>query len=150
MNPPRLYFFGVWDAGGAGHYLRTPEGRDVPHGRAGLPWAVHELDGGLTWNAGEWIVSGSSRWRGPARGVSEQGDAALRYRDGWTVLAWHDFTGDRRGGSNSAVFAEGTFTFEQMLVLFAHRFPHQHQRQPGMDLIHCDPLPKTTPPDAAA
>lgn len=58
-NPPRLYFFGVWGAGGAGHYLRTPEGRDVPHGRAGLPWAVHEFDGGLTWNAGEWIVSGS-------------------------------------------------------------------------------------------
>lgn len=87
-----VYFFGVLRAGHAGHYLYTPTGGCA--WPPWLPWPRHDLDGGLTWNAGAWRVNGANRWREPARGVSVQGDAALRYRDGWTALSWHDFTGD--------------------------------------------------------
>lgn len=137
-----IYFFGVLRAGEAGHYLYTDDGREPRALPAGFPWSPRDLDGGLTWNAGAWIESASGRRRESARGPCIQGDAAMRYRDGWTVIAWHDFTGDQRGGSNSALFARGVFTAAEMWALLERHFPLQHRRQPGPPLLkHQDDPP---------
>lgn len=128
----RIYFHGVWGAGESGHYLYTPTG----YGNASeLPWPSHDLDGGLVWNAGAWIVRGESRWRERSTSAEVQGEAALRYKGlanvsgGWTALAWWDCTGDGRGGSNSVVIVNRVCTFTEMRALFAKHFPAQAARQ---------------------
>lgn len=137
----QVYFHGVLRAGEAGHYLYSPTG--YMRGAARIPWPAHDLDGGLVWNAGRWRVEGRNCWRErETAGPSVQGHAALRYRDGWTALAWHDFTGDRRGGSNSLVLARGIFSLDEMLELFKKYFPAQHERQPPLVLRHEDPRPE--------
>lgn len=138
----QVYFFGVLRAREAGHYLYTPNGQTLDTMRSPLPWPPHDFDGGLTWNAGAWIVRGQNRRREQARGECLQGDAALRHRNGWTALSWHDFTGDNRGGSNSTIFARGIFTAEEMLELLERHFPTVHARQPGpLNVKHRDPRP---------
>lgn len=128
----RIYFHGVWSAGRAGHHLYTPTG----YGHASeLPWPKRDLDGGLLWNAGAWIERGTNRWREPSTSAEVQGEAALRHKAGWTALAWWDFTGDRRGGSNSVVMVDQVRTFDEMLALFAMHFPAQAARQTGLMLM---------------
>ena len=134
----RVYFFGVWRASGAGHYLYTPAGETLWMTRddvSFVPWLAHELDGGLTWNAGEWVVNGANRWRKQATSAEVQGEAALHHKAGWTALAWWDFTGDRRGASNSVVFVDRLCGFDEMLSLFAARFPAQSARQTGFKFM---------------
>ena len=109
---------------------------------SGLPWESHELDGGLTWNAGAWVERGANRWRETPRSPCKQGDAALRYKSGWTALAWHDYTGDQRGGSNSTLFANGIFSFQEMQDLLRQHFGKVADRQlQGFVLCHEDLRP---------
>lgn len=133
----RVYFFGVWGAGQSGHYLYTSAGQTLwMSGDASpVPWLVHELDGGLTWNAGEWVVNGANRWRKRATSAEVQGEAALHHKAGWTALAWWDFTGDRRGASNSVVFVDRLCGFDEILSLFAAHFPAPSARQTGFKLV---------------
>ncbi|MCY1004005.1 hypothetical protein OV079_23815 [Nannocystis pusilla] len=141
MKPTKIYFHGVLRPGEAGHYLYSTTGYAHPDA-VRLPWSIYDLDGGLVWNAGALNVRGLSCWRSrPTLGPSVQGHAALRYKGGWTALAWHDYTGDERGGSNSAVLAEGTLGFQEMLDAFARHFTTQFERQPQMVLRHEDPRP---------
>lgn len=141
MKATQVYFNGVFRAGEAGHYLYSPTG-ETHHHATDIPWPSHDLDGGLVWNAGRWRVEGRSCWREPVTaGPSVQGHAALHYKDGWTALAWHDFTGDERGGSNSLVLARGILSFDEMVALFKLYFPAQFERQPPLRLRHEDPRP---------
>jgi hypothetical protein len=57
-----------------------------------------------------------------------QGWAAVHHLNGWTALAWWDRTGDQRHGSNAALFAKGTHTLEQMLVIGRRNFPRLFRR----------------------
>lgn len=100
-----------------------------------VPWLSHDLDGGLTWNAGEWVVNGANHWRKRATSAEVQGEAALHHKAGWTALAWWDFTGDKRGASNSVIFVDRLCDFDEMLSLFASNFPAQSARQPGFRLM---------------
>lgn len=56
------------------------------------PWSTGELDGPLA-----------------PKSTIREGAALLHHRDGWTALAFHDYTGDNRAGSNSA------FVFHQQI-----------------------------------
>lgn len=47
----------------------------------------------------------------------------IHRRDGWTALSFWDRSIDKRGACNSNYFAEGTFTFEEMVALAKERFP---------------------------
>lgn len=110
-NPrPQPLYFGCWRA--VGHHLRTVSGRDVWRDcRALLPWRV--IDGVLT-----------------PLGNRDQGAAALHHLDGWTAIAWHDYTVDSRGAANSVVFLPGTFTFAEALLAAREAFLHVLARQP--------------------
>lgn len=61
--------------------------------------------------------------------VQRQGAAALAEVNGFTVLAWHDYTGDSRPGSNSAIVVEGSHTLAEMLELLAKNWPDVAARQ---------------------
>jgi hypothetical protein len=54
---------------------------------------------------------------------SEEGISTIHHKDGWTALSFWDRSVDERPASNSAFFAEGTFTFEKMLELAKTNFP---------------------------
>ncbi len=121
----RVYFFGDRSVPGdehRGHYLYLP----VP-GRRGAgvgwtgdpfgatPWTGEELDQGL-------LLAKEQRGRSDERDQT-QGLARLCHRNGWTALSLWDRTGDPRGGSNSAIVAEGLHDFDTMVKLFAETFP---------------------------
>lgn len=56
-------------------------------------------------------------------GRQPQGEALLHHKDGWTALSFWDRSVDKRGGCNSNFFANGDFTFDEMLMLARLRFP---------------------------
>ena len=52
-----------------------------------------------------------------------EGQCVLHYRDGWTALAWWDRSGREGYWSNSALFAQGAFTVDEMLAMGRAQFP---------------------------
>lgn len=114
MSKSESVYFGCW--GGKGHYFWNARGdRTMAYRNAieGLPW--QSVDGCLT--------PTSSR---------EQGAAALHHEQGWTALAWHDYTVDSRPGSNSALFMpEPNLIFEIMIMHLSMVFTPIYLRQDG-------------------
>lgn len=102
--------FGVWPGHSFGHHLRDERGEYVAN--AG-PWRVH---GG---------IDGALCPGGSVAPPSEQRECAalLHHRDGWTALAFWDRSADRRHGSNTAFFVEGTHDAAGMLAICRERFP---------------------------
>lgn len=121
-----VYFFGRWNV--PGHYLYTPR-RMCAH----VPdiWGPYggKIDGKLQPLVDE---------RGRDTLEEVEGAASLHMRtaaDGkrWTVLAFWDRSGDKRGHSNSNFLAvspegRGFFTFEQMVELAELHFPTLMER----------------------
>ena len=115
---PIMLYFGPW--GACGHSLFREDGqywRGKPP--AGFPWdpwsAKNGIDGQL--QPGCFVRAGL--WRS---GKQEEGEALLYQRAGWTAISFWDRSVDKRGGCNSTYFAEGTFTFEQMVQMAKTRF----------------------------
>lgn len=113
MDPNDAFYFGTYQ--GAGHYLRDLHWNSRRYDRNGdggwdapFPWS--NIDGGLT----------------PPRG--REGEAALHHKDGWTALAFVNYTDDNRGGSNSVFFFKGTLTFEEAVAATRALFPHVVER----------------------
>lgn len=52
-----------------------------------------------------------------------EGDAAMHYRHGWTILAWWDRSVDKRFGCNAAIVALGRWSFEGMMYRGSKFFP---------------------------
>lgn len=104
-----VWYFGC-ATGVLGHYL-IREGEHTEHGVAG-PFGPVTIDGLLA-----------------PRGPETQGAAALYHRAGHTCLAWWDRTGDRRGGSNSALIVDRVCSAEDVLAEGARAFPGVMQRQ---------------------
>ncbi len=123
MNEPRMFYFGPWDR--AGHYFFDEHGRSVwGENLAGFPFGH---------SSGKILVDGRLQPRGPKRypGSTEkgpelpQGVAALHHMEGWTALCFWDRSVDERGACNSNYFAEGTFTFNQMVEMAKTRFAYR-------------------------
>lgn len=87
----------------AGHYMYEPGPTSAF--RAETPWGKYP-DGTLAPEGGQ-----------------HQGLALLHKKDGWTAIGFWDRTGDSRGNSNSNFFAEGDFTFDEMVELAKKHFP---------------------------
>jgi hypothetical protein len=118
MPDPKMLYFGA--LGDLGHYFYSQEGgriHDYPH--PDVPWK--EVDGGLCPGS----VPGDHYSRSCPEVV---GEALLHHKDGWTALSFWDRTIDTRPASNSNFFAEGTFTFEEMVELAKTRFPERWSR----------------------
>lgn len=125
MNQPRMFYFGPWDR--AGHYMFTEGGRKIwgdERDAAGFPWRGGSgIDGCLQPGCrkdrdGRWIH----------RGPQVEGESLLHHKDGWTALSFWDRSVDQRGGCNSTYFAEGIWTFEQMVEMARTRFADRWNR----------------------
>jgi hypothetical protein len=97
----RIYYFGC--RGEVGHYLHDPKGGRSLDWRF-LPWG--KIDGGLC-----------------PDGTRDQGITELHQKDGWTALAFWDYSIDKRPGSNSVFFYEDLLEFDQMVREFQEHFP---------------------------
>lgn len=107
----RAYFHGCTGDGSGHGFHGTHErwtGNRTP--REVVPFK--SLDGGLA----------------PKLASQTQGVAQLHHKDGWTALAFWDRSGDSRGNSNSVFIFEGTWTFDQVLVLAKEHFPESFAR----------------------
>jgi hypothetical protein len=120
---PRMFYFGPWDH--AGHYFFDERGSSVREDLVpGFPFGYY---------AGKISVDGclqpgcpkpNDRLRRRTRAEVE-GEALLHHIDGWTALCFWDRSVDRRGACNSNYFAEGEFTFEQMVEMAKTRFAYR-------------------------
>lgn len=103
----------VWSLGGHASWLRASSPRNVHN----VPFDAGDLDGKLA-----------------PKVTRDAGAARLHHierADGWwSILAWHDYTGDRRPGSNSAIVVHGLvkYGFADMLQLARSLFPEVMDR----------------------
>lgn len=102
-EPGKVYFFGCKDTGG--HYCFDPEGGKSTGYNWPGPWNK-KIDGTLP----------------PQRDKTEF-KCTVTHKEGWTALAFWDYTIDTRPGSNSAFFTRGEYDFEEMLQLAKHAWP---------------------------
>ncbi len=111
---PRMFYFGPWDQ--AGHFFWSEHGgrvtREVENS---LPWKDWEIDGKLQPRC----YDKRGHWE---HGREVEGEALLHHKNGWTCLSFWDRSVDTRGACNSTYFAEGTFTFEEMVEMSKTRF----------------------------
>ncbi|HVJ09296.1 MAG TPA: hypothetical protein VM554_13020 [Acidisarcina sp.] len=149
MAEPRMLYFGPWDR--AGHYLVGERGDGVYGARRGnFPWSEGDIDGSLQpWSDGTF----GSKHEGGYRRKEEapQGVALVHHRGGWTALSFWDRSVDSRGACNSNYFAEGDFTFEQMVEMARIRFAYRWNKM-GFKVAefvqratHCSPSSARTP-----
>jgi hypothetical protein len=111
-----FYFFGVKDPEHLGHHLYDRNLHIIyEHPGRNLPgWMYHCLDATLA-----------------PPDSQEERIATLSYLAGWTVLAFWDRSGDKRGQSNAAIVSPGIRTFEYMVELLRAGFPLIHGRLAG-------------------
>lgn len=123
-KPQTAIYFGTWSQ--AGHYYWTPNGGH-PKGEDGR--------------------SDSLRYKTPFSPVdgnytpkchTKQSTAAIHYRDGWTILAFHDYTVDQRPGSNGAFIFDTELSFERAVAEASERFPTIMRRVVALALHTCD------------
>lgn len=117
----------------AGHFLVNPDESWSIDPPPGFPWE-RQLDGGLT--PGERDHAGHLLHQG------RQSRAAIRRKDGWTVLAVHDFTLDSRGGSNAAFIFDEDLPTATLMVRVARDFPADVARIAGSEgllIVEDDP-----------
>lgn len=105
----RCFFFGCWPGSGGGHHWHDRYG-SYHEARKEQPFQYP--DGTYQPDNGE-----------------VQGPAALRHKDGWTILAWWDRFEDKRPACCSALAFEGTRTFGYMVELLRVWFPKVHDRR---------------------
>ncbi len=107
----KVFFFGC--IGRPGHGLHGEGSRMWPFNKC-IPWGF-ELDSKLCPDGKEQL----------------QSHAAIHHKEGWTALAWWDRSGpDKRMGCNSALLAEGEFTFAEMETLMKDHWAEVFERQP--------------------
>jgi len=119
---PRMFYFGPWDH--PGHYFFDERGREIwedkipgfPFGHSGT---LIPVDGCLQPGV---CKDGRGHWRRGGAGTDDEGLALLHHINGWTALCFWDRTVDKRMACNSNYFAEGDFTFEQMIEMAKTRF----------------------------
>lgn len=103
----KCYYFGVWEAGGAGHYLHEVGGRKLYRLESGVPFRETILDTGLI----------------PPFVEDVEGVVYRSVINGWTVLTFFDRSGDSRKNSNSAFVMAGTLEFDDAMALARESFP---------------------------
>lgn len=113
----QFFYFGVWEAGKAGHHL-YPVGFTTSF-RGEVLFLGRKLDQGFC----------------PA-GAQAQGAVKLWHKAGFTVASWWDRTGDSRYGSHATFGVNGTYTFAEMMDFIQRKYPHIIARQPIQPFLH--------------
>ena len=129
MGEPKMFYFGAWDS--AGHYLTDERGHSIyREDRGSFPWREGTIDGRLAPHARGCFGDHDQTYAGRRCREDEapQGVALVHHLNGWTALAFWDRTIDSRPASNSAFFAEGDYTFDQMVDMAKSRFAKRWNR----------------------
>lgn len=129
---PRMFYFGPWDR--AGHYFFDERGRNIDvYKIAGFPFGHRGdrvmVDGRLQPGSPD----PNDRLRRRTRPEIE-GEALLHHVNGWTALCFWDRSVDKRGACNSNYFAEGNFSFEEMVAMAKTRFAQRWDRM-GFEVV---------------
>jgi hypothetical protein len=103
------YYFGKWPDRYAGHYLYGRNGYEVNdyYMPKDFPCPVYTLDGGFL----------------PPYQAEIEGVASVVHLNGWTILAFWDRTGDKRGKSSSAFVVRGFWDFTALHHITQTAFP---------------------------
>ena len=126
MTSP-VQYFGCWQQ--VGHRLFSHEG--YADNRITNPWGEwRDVDGTLA-------PRYASLHRYDPGAPHPEGHAKLHHKDGWTALAFWDYSVDRRGNSNSAFFIEGTHSFDEAVALATKAYPQTWARF-NFKVISCD------------
>lgn len=122
----KMFYFGPWDR--AGHFLVDESGRNVPYQQRGsFPWNEDSGEIGIDCQLQPGCVKRYGRWK---HGEETEGAALVHHKNGWTALCFWDRCVDTRGGCNSNYFAEGTFTFAEMVAMAKERFAYRWNKMP--------------------
>lgn len=118
-----MFYFGPWDR--PGHYFFDEDGSSVREDRTpnfpfgndtGKVFVDCKLQPGC---------KPAARSQYDRSRPEIEGEAALHHIKGWTALCIWDRSVDKRGACNSNYFAEGTFTFEEMVEMARTRFAYR-------------------------
>jgi hypothetical protein len=121
-----MFYFGPWDE--AGHYLFDEQGYGVrTKDRGAFPWDEYSGESGIDGVLQPGCFRKFDRWM---HGDQLEGQALLHHRSGWTALSFWDRSVDKRGNCNSTYFAEGTFTFDEMVAMAKERFAYRWNKMP--------------------
>jgi hypothetical protein len=110
-----MYYFGPYD--GSGHHMYAEDGDYARGMDDSFPWDIrgHDIDGVLQPQAGVILARG-------AHPEEVEGEALLHHKAGWTALCFWDRSVDVRGGCSSNYFAQGEYTFDEMVTMANERF----------------------------
>lgn len=131
-DQPKMFYFGPWER--AGHFLCREGGYHVSRDERGtFPWCEYSGERGIDCQLQPGCYKDrDGRWR---HGAEVQGQALLHHKDGWTALCFWDRTVDTRGACNSNYFAEGIFTFEEMVSMAKERFAERWRKHGEVTLV---------------
>jgi hypothetical protein len=112
-----FYYFGCWEQ--PGHYWRAPHYVSSHSIEERVGPNIHpRIDGGFCPGVVHPRKSQFDRRTRP----EVEGEAALHYVDGWTILGYWDRSVDGRGGCNSNFVALGSHDFDTMLDIAQVKF----------------------------
>lgn len=139
MKAPRMVYFGPWDS--AGHHFRDENGWLFPEKyMAGFPFGhcSNRIPVDCCLQPGCYKDE-RGKWRRD-HSKEMEGHALLHHIKGWTALSFWDRSVDTRGGCNSTYFAEGEFTFEQIVEMAKTRFAERWNKM-KFDVVLVCPTP---------
>lgn len=141
----RMFYFGPWNR--AGHYLIDERGMSVRDSERGsFPWNEWSSgDRGIDGRLQPWSDGTFGENKRYNRQEAPEGVALIHHKGGWTALSFWDRSVDTRGGCNSNYFAEGTFTFDEMVAMAKERFAYRWNKQ----RFQVVPAPQTHAPSVA-
>lgn len=116
-RPTEVFYFGC--GASHGHYWWEPQKQGREWGRQNSSTAADAMRKVFPRIDGEF----------PPKDTERAGVCTLTYRDGWSVLAWWDYSVDKRPRSNSVLVARGTHSFDEMMLLLNAEFSNVASRQ---------------------
>lgn len=122
----KVFYFGCIDK--AGHYLWTKfrvrlfSWTDAEQESLGIPWVA--MAGA---QPNRWCIS-ENQLLGNHLKSYIQGRVIFQQKDGWTSIAWYDWSVDQRPNCMSAFLIDKLVNVEEALVLAAERFPEVMDR----------------------
>lgn len=130
MGTYRAFYFGCW--GDTGHFLWNSRKQSFHRYSDGLP---NDFPVEPTLLDGTFI---------PPKAPKIEGLAHFSYVNGWSLIAFPDYSVDSRPGSNSVFLVSGQRSFEQTLALSKKSFPEIFNRFKFEIVLHQTTVAATT------
>lgn len=117
-----MFYFGPWDQ--AGHHFHGENGYLHHSAFDCCPWQPFSGTSGIDCQLQPGCyIDRYGHWKRTDKQI--EGEALIHHKNGWTALSFWDRSVDKRGGCNSTYFAEGTFTFDEMVEMAKARFAYR-------------------------